>query len=239
MKSYASYRFLRDRWYYQVDRQQRSVKEVCEIFGVSRKTYYQWRARDLGPKQGYSARLAHPHLKLTPEVRTFIEKEKLRTNYGPLKMKFLVKRELKIDLSTTLIYRFYQRKNLIRKKQKKLPWYQPIKERIFTSKPGENVEFDVQYLWQSKFIYRFRLVDEFSRMQFFADSGSKDSQSAVRIFEQAQKYFPFQSWASRLTMALNSGASFINTFWRTRSSITSFPKPLLPGMARWKELMAP
>ncbi len=189
--NYAQYRFLRQRWYNQVLRRQRTVKETCSIFGISRQTYYKWRRRDLGPSQDHLSRKSHPHLKLTPKVKIFIEKEKLQTNYGPLKMKHLVKRELGVDLSTTIIYRFYQRKDLIGKKQKKLPWYQPIKERVLVQKPGQNVQMDVQYIWQSKFIYRFRLVDEFSRMQFFADSGRKDSQSAVKIFEQAQRYFPF------------------------------------------------
>lgn len=191
MKNYTLYRPLRRRWYAQVGSGHRSVKETCQIFGISRKTYYKWRQRDLGPKQGYSSRKNHPHLKLTPAVKIFIEKEKLQTNYGPLKMKFLVKRVLGLDLSKTIIYRFYRRKGLIRKPQKRLPWYQPLKERVIVQKPGQNLQFDVQYLWQSRFIYRFRLVDEFSRMQFFADSGSKDSHSAVKIFEQAQRYFPF------------------------------------------------
>lgn len=151
---------MRSRWYAQVDKIGRTVKEVCSIFGISRKTYYKWRKRDLGPKSSYRAKENHPHLKLTPGVKTFIEKEKLKFNYGPLKMKYLVKWELKIDLSTTLIYRFYYRKGLIRRKQKKLSWYQPLKERVIALKAGANAQMDVQYYWQGRFFYRFRLVDE-------------------------------------------------------------------------------
>lgn len=191
MKNYTLYRPLRQKWYQEVRGGHHSVKEICRIFGISRKTYYKWRGRDLGPKQGYSPRKTHPHLKLTPVVRMFIEREKLKTNYGPLKMKYLVRRKLNLDLSKTIIYRFYRRKGLIRKPQKRLPWYQPLKERLIVQKPGQNIQMDVQYIWQGKFIYRFRLVDEFSRMQFFADAGSKDSRSAVKVFEQARKYFPF------------------------------------------------
>lgn len=208
MKDLTKYRSLRNRWYYQVNKCQRSVKEVCEIFGIARKTYYKWRGRDLGPKSSYLAREDHPHLKLTPQVRIFIEKEKLKFNYGPLKMKYLVKRKLNLDLSTTLIYRFYCRKGLIRRKQKKLPWYQPIKERIFAQKPGENVQFDVQYFWQGRFFYRFRFIDEITRMQFFYDSSTKDSQSAIRALEKAKSYFPFQV----LAIQTDNGSEFRGEF---------------------------
>lgn len=200
---------LRRKWYRQVIECHRTVKETCSIFGIPRKTYYKWRKRDLGPKQGYSSKPAHPHLKLTPSVRIFIENQKLKTNYGPLKMKYLVKRELKINLSTTLIYRFYLRKGLIRKKQKRLPWYQPIKNRILAKIPGQNVEFDVQYIWQNcRFIYRFRLVDEYSRMQFFSDQKSKDSSSAIIAFEKALKYFPFKI----LSIQTDNGSEFRGEF---------------------------
>jgi len=191
MKNYAPYHLQRQKWYLQVDKYHYSVKEICRIFGISRKTYYKWRKRDFGPRKSYQSK-NQPNLKLIPEVKIFIEREKLKTNYGPLKMKYLVKREFNLNLSTTLIYRFYQRKNLIRNKQKKLPWYQPIKERIFALKPGQNVELDVQYIWQKGlFIYRYRLVDEYTRMQFFSDHINKDSQSAIKSLEKAKKYFPF------------------------------------------------
>lgn len=191
MKDLSNYRFLRNRWYNQVDKVGRTVKKVCNIFGVSRKTYYKWRSRDLGPKSTYLAKENHPNLKLNSKVKIFIEKEKLKFNYGPLKMKYLVKRELKIDLSTTLIYRFYKRKGLIRKKQKKLPWYQPIKKRVLALKAGANVQMDVQYIWHRRFFYRFRLIDEKTRMQFFDDHSIKDSQSSIEAFKKAQQYFPF------------------------------------------------
>jgi len=208
MKNYALYHSFRQKWYLQVDKYHRSVKETCSIFDIPRKTYYKWRRRDFGPRKSYQPK-NQPNLKLTPLVRIFIEKEKIKTNYGPLKMKYLVKRELNLDLSTTLIYRFYQRKDLIRKKQKKLPWYQPMKERIFTQKPGQNVELDVQYVWRAgRFIYRYRLVDEFSRMQFFSDHSNKDSQSTIKAFKKAKPYFPFKIQA----IQTDNGSEFRGEF---------------------------
>jgi hypothetical protein len=63
-------------------------------------------------------------LKITKEVGSFIKEQKDLTNYDPLKMKYLVKRELEMDLSTTIIYRYYRRRKLIRKPQRKTPWYE-------------------------------------------------------------------------------------------------------------------
>ena len=103
----------RFKWYRQVDKYKRSVKEVCEIFGISRKTYYKWRRLDFGNNiSRYYPAKNQPNIKLTPAVQKFITEQKLRTNYGPLKMKLLVKRVLGVDISTTIIYRFYKKKDL-------------------------------------------------------------------------------------------------------------------------------
>lgn len=205
---FSTNRSFRAKWYLQVDKHKRSVKEVCSIFGISRKTYYKWRARDLGAGEGYSSRQSHPHLKLTYEVRKFIEEQKLKTNYGPLKMKLLVKRELGVNISTTIIYCFFVKRRLIGKKQRKLPWYQPIKERIFSLKPGHNIQLDVQYIWQRKLMYRFRFVDEYTRIQFFHDGKNKDSQEAIRAFRRACKYFPF----NMLAIQTDNGSEFRGDF---------------------------
>ena len=97
-------RFL---WYQQVNQHHKTVKEVSQIFGISRKTYYHWLAKDYGSKGNtYTPFKNQPNLKLTYEVRKLIEEQKLRTNYGPKKMKWLVKRKLGLDISTTIIYRY-------------------------------------------------------------------------------------------------------------------------------------
>ncbi len=35
-------------WYRGVDRDKRSVTDICQKFGVSRKIYYKWKRRDFG-----------------------------------------------------------------------------------------------------------------------------------------------------------------------------------------------
>jgi len=88
----------------------------------------------------------HPQLKLKSHVRCLIYEAKVKYNYGPKKMKLYVKDQLGIDVSTAVIYRYYKKKGLIRKPQKKLPCYQPMKEPYQARIPGENVRLDVKYV---------------------------------------------------------------------------------------------
>jgi len=186
-------RAIRFRWYHLVDRQGKSVTEVCSLFGLSRKTYYHWRGRDFG-RRVYSYRPRQPHLslKLTPEVRKLIEQEKLRTNYGPLKMKLLLKRRLGLSVSTTVIYRYYQRRKLIRRPQKKLPWYEPLTDPVIPEKPGEVVQLDTKYVWiKGKRQYQRTFVDVFTSLQHAVIVSSLESQDTVRAFLSAEDALPF------------------------------------------------
>lgn len=102
---------LRLRWYRQVDAEKRSVKEVCKLFGIPRKTYYKWRNHDLGRNpHDYQNHQQQPRLKLTSEVRKWIEDEKRRSNYGPLKMSLWMKDIHNIAVSPTIIYRYYRKR---------------------------------------------------------------------------------------------------------------------------------
>lgn len=187
-------RELRFRWYLQVEKHGRSVPEVCQIFGISKKTYYKWFKKDHPPEHhGYRSRKPHPNLKLTPDVKLLIYKAKLKYNYGPNKMRlFLV--DCGIRVSSVIIYRYYKRAHLIRKPQKKQPWYTPMKERFKPTKPGENVQYDTKYVPALKgtWNYQFRLIDTVTDMQYAEDCLDKSSLAAVHVFKQAQKYFPFE-----------------------------------------------
>lgn len=184
---------LRLRWYRLVDGEDKSVKEVCSLFCIPRKTFYKWYQRDIGPgRHDYQSKRTHPNTKLTYEIKKLIEQEKLKTNYGPLKMKMLVKRRTGQEISTTIIYRYYKRKGLIRRPQRKLPWYQPIKEAIIPVQPGEVIQLDIKYVWQTgQRMYQRTFTDIYTGMQYASTSVSKDDQETIIALEAAQKEFPF------------------------------------------------
>jgi len=115
---------IRRKWYFLVDKTGKTVDEVCDLYFISRKTYYKWKKKDLGDRKHISPK-EHPETKIKGEIRIFICNEKARINYGPLKMKLLIKRRFGIDISTTAIYKFYKKKGLIFRPQKKLAWYTP------------------------------------------------------------------------------------------------------------------
>jgi transposase len=200
-------RFL---WYQQVNKHRRTVKEVSQIFGISRKTYYHWLFKDYGSKGNtYTPLKSQPNLKLTYEVRKFIEEQKLRTNYGPKKMKWLVKRKLGLDISTTIIYRYYKRKNLIRKPQRKLPWYQPLKYALAIEKQGQGVQMDVKYVYEKGMRqFQFSVFDPFTRMYYFKVFPTKESKNAIEIFLEAQRYFGFEI----LSVQTDNGSEFRGCF---------------------------
>jgi len=212
-------RFL---WYRQVNKYGKTVKEISQIFGISRKTYYHWLFKDYGSKGNtYAPLKSQPNLKLTYEVRKFIEEQKLRTNYGPKKMKWLVKRKLGLDVSTTIIYRYYKRKNLIRKPQKKLPWYQPLKYALTIVKQGQGVQMDIKYVYEGGVRkYQFSVLDLFTCKYYFKVFSTKESKNAIEVFLGAQNYFGFEI----ISVQTDNGSEFRGCFhdWLTQNNIKHY-----------------
>jgi len=184
---------IRGRWYLSVDRDHRTVTETCRIFGMSRKTYHKWYKSDHGRGQSvYQPARGQPATKLTAAIKAFIAREKELTNYGPLKMKLLLGRRLGVSVSTTVIYRYYQRQGLIRRPQKRLPWYQPLKDPVIPTKPGHVVQVDTKYVWVDNVRqYQRTFVDVFTGFHHALVLRSLEAQATVTAFQQAEHVFPF------------------------------------------------
>lgn len=182
---------VRKKWYFLVEKAGKTVDEVCALYFISRKTYYKWKALDLGDRT-YTPRTEHPETKLKGAIREFVVKEKLRINYGPRKMKLLLKRRFDLDVSTTAIYKLYVKKALIRRPQKRLPWYQPIKEPIIPERPGAVIQMDAKYVWESGMRrYQRTFIDIFTGQQFAAVVGTMTAEDTIHAFQEAEKFFPF------------------------------------------------
>jgi len=185
---------IRARWYLQADKYGKSVKEVCPIFGITRKTYYKWYRRDHPyGMTGRPPRKMHPHTKILGNIRVVIVEAKQKYNYGPKKMSFYLKDNHSFKVGPTAIYKFFKKKKLIKKPQKQQKWYHPLKEPYIAEFAGENVQLDVKYVpgpdltWQ----YQYRFMDQKTNMQFSATLDSKESSTTIRALKLAQKYFPF------------------------------------------------
>lgn len=184
----------RFRWYRQVERYNKSVPEVCAIFGMSRKTYYKWYRHDHGlTGNRYKARAVHPHTKLTPAVQAILVDAKQKYNYGPLKMRLYLRDHAGVLVSPTTIYKFYQHKQLIRKPQKKQAWYTPMSEPYYARFPGENVQIDVKYVPKGDGVwsYQYRCIDTVTRIQYAIDMSTRDAETSIVVFREARRCFPF------------------------------------------------
>ncbi len=182
---------VRAKWYFLVEKAGKKVDEVCYLYGISRKTYYKWKKIDQGTRR-YCPKKEHPETKIKGEIKIFIQEEKLRTNYGPRKMKLLVKRRFGIDISTTAIYNFYKKKDLVRKPQKKLRWYTPIKDVVIPRAPGDVVQADAKYVWENnERRYQRTFIDIYTGFQHAVITKRLDSISMIGAFEEAEKVFPF------------------------------------------------
>ena len=185
---------LRGRWYLQVEKYGKSIDEVCAIFGMSRKTYYKWHALDHGLKKRNSVRRAqHPQTKLTPRFKVIVVEAKERFNYGPLKMAAFLKQRYGLSVAPNALYKFFKKKHLIRKPQKKQVWYTPLRQPYWATKPGENVQLDVKYVPGSEhtWLYQYRFVDTVTNMQYAVNADVKDSVTTIKMLERAARYFPF------------------------------------------------
>lgn len=201
-------RFL---WYKQVKQHDKTVEEVCEIFGISRKTYYKWYRHDHGLTKGVrKSRKTHPQLKIVGGVRRVIVEAKEKYNYGPVKMAIYVKRELGVKVSASAIYKFYKQRHLIRKPQKRQTWYQPLKQPFVASTPGENVQLDVKYVPgpERSWNYQFRFIDVVTNLQYATDMPLKDARTTIRAFEAAKRSLPFEI----LGVQTDNGGEFRGVF---------------------------
>jgi len=183
---------IRQKWYFLVEKANKTVDEVCDLYAISRKTYYKWREKDLGSHK-YFPKKEHPETKIKGEIKIFICNEKARINYGPLKMKLLIKRRFNINISTTAIYKFYKKKGLIFRPQKKLVWYAPIKEAVIPQAPGEAVQLDAKYVWEDNMRkFQRTFIDIYTGLQFATITLGMTSEETINSFLEAEKYFPFK-----------------------------------------------
>lgn len=137
-------------------------------------------------------RRLQPALKLFSTLVAFIEAEKRRANFGPLKLSLMVKRRFGIKVSSTIVYRLLKRKGLIRRPQKKLPWYTPLEKPLVPKYPGDVVQMDAKYLWMPEGRrYQRTFVDVYTGTEFALVTETMNAADTVEAFEAAQVAFPF------------------------------------------------
>ncbi len=127
---------------------------------------------------------------MTHEVRALIEREKRLTNYHPSEMKLLIGRRLGPSISTTVTYRYYKKKGLVRRPQKRLLWYQPLTDPVIPEKPGDVVQADTKYVWiGGRGQYQRTFVDVYTGFQHAVIVATLEARATIVAFEEAERMF--------------------------------------------------
>jgi IS30 family transposase len=150
--------------------------------------------------------------KLMPDVCQKVVAAKLAYNYGPEKMRRWLSRTHGVQVSATALYKFYRRRHLIRKPQKQLRWYTPLKEPFVATIPGENVQLDVKYVPERKgsWVYQYRFLDQATNLQFAKDYPTRDGRTSIRALREAGRAFPFACTG----IQTDNGGEFRGSFHR-------------------------
>lgn len=221
---------MRLRWYRLVDKCGRTISEVCALYDIPRKTYYKWRNIDFGRTDAQRlSRKDDRKLKLTEPVKQFIRDKKYKSNYGPEKMRLAILQELSLEVSTTIIYRYYKKAKLIRKPQKKQPWYQPMTEKLVITGPGQGVQIDVKYVYpKGKRRYQFSVFDPYTELYHFTIFDTRHSINAVTAMKAAEQYFGFKI----LSVQTDNGSEFRGDF-HTWLESKHLPHYFIPKKSPW------
>ena len=182
---------VRKKWSFLLYKAGWTAERICKEYGISRKTLYKWIKKDR-ELPIYEALKLQPALKLTPQIRIFLEEQKKLSNAGPKKLAIMVEKEFGVKVSSTIVYRFLKKKGLIKNPQKKLPWYTPMKEKIIPKAPGDLVELDIKHVYkEGKLKYQRTFLDVYTRMQYVHLSRSRDSNTTINALKEAIEFFPF------------------------------------------------
>jgi len=99
------------------ERTAKSISDICNTFGVSRQTWYKWKRRynayGIDKLKNHSKR---PHniknVKVTKDLEKIILEMRLNNRFGPMRIRFRLKRKYGINLGTKTIYNLLKRHNL-------------------------------------------------------------------------------------------------------------------------------
>ena len=167
-----------------------TVIKVCEVFNISRTTYYRWKERkDNGePLIDRSSKPKSSPKMFDKEIEELIIDERITTWYCPLKIAMVLKRK-GINVSASGVYSVLKRHGLNRKPRIKK---EEVK-RYEKDKPFEMLHVDIKYMGRlnnsKKRAYQFSAVDDCTRLAFAKVYDRKTSKNAVDFLEELIKYF--------------------------------------------------
>ena len=171
------------------ERSGKSISDVCIAFGISRETWYKWKRRyDAYGVDGLKNQSRKPHniknVKVTEELEKLVLELRLNNRFGPMRIRFRLKRKYGVSLGTKTIYNLLKRHklNVLAVKLKR-------KYKRFEMKhPNELVQMDTKgpfYLKVSRTKhYLIHVIDDCSRKVVSKWCNRRTSEAALSVLKE-------------------------------------------------------
>jgi transposase InsO family protein len=195
----------------------RNVAQACRHFGLSRQTFYKWKARY--KSQGEAGLCDRPRVPLhspraTPrEVISKIVYLRQRYHFGPGRIADYLRRFHHLTVARSSVHRI-----LIRHGMNRLPANQKRKptgrawQRYEKPQPGHRLQLDVKFLERiagtRKRLYQFTAIDDCTRIRVLKIYDACNQTSAIRFVDEVIRRLPFRV----LVIQTDNGAEFQSRF---------------------------
>ena len=195
----------------------RSVAQTCRHFGLSRKTFYKWRARY--KSHGEAGLCDRPRvLQHFPRATPRVVISKIlylrdRYHFGPGRTASYLQRFHHLTVARSTVHRILIRygMNRLPANQKRRPTGRPWK-RYEKPQPGHRVQVDVKFLERiagsRKRLYQFTAIDDCTRIRVLKIYDACNQTSAIRFVDEVIRRLPFRV----LVIQTDNGAEFQSHF---------------------------
>ena len=195
----------------------RGVAQTCRHFGLSRKTFYKWKARYKSHGEaGLCDRPRIPHESPHATPRAVVSKIlylRQRYHFGPGRTANYLKRFHHLAVARSTVHRILVRygMNRLPANQKPRPTGRPWK-RYEKPQPGHRVQVDVKFLERiagsRRRLYQFTAIDDCTRIRVLKIYDACNQASAIRFVDEVIRRLPFRV----LVVQTDNGAEFQSGF---------------------------
>jgi transposase InsO family protein len=201
----------------------RNVAQTCRHFGLSRKTFYKWKARHV--TSGDAGLCDRPRVperspRATPrEVVAKILYLRQRYHFGAGRIADYLKRFHQLKVARSSVHRILLRHglNLLPANHKRRAAGRAWK-RYEKPQPGHRLQLDVKFLERiagmRKRLYQFTAIDDCTRIRVLKVYDACNQTSAIRFVDEVIRRLPFRV----LVIQTDNGAEFQSRFhWHLES----------------------
>ena len=194
-----------------------NVSRTCRYFGISRKTFYKWKARyeELG-EAGLCDRSRAPRHSPRSTPANVVRKIlylRQRYHFGPGRISGYLQRYHEISIAASSVHRILCKHgvNRLPANQKHRPHRQRWK-RYEKRQPGHRLQVDVKFLERipgtRKRFYQFTAIDDCTRIRVLKIYDSCNQKTAIQFIDEVIRRLPFRVHV----VQTDNGAEFQSKF---------------------------